>query len=58
MSTIDYSSLGFKYYPTDYYYIGTFKDCQWGEGKLTQDLLLALVCFPKSFIMVKKRSKV
>ena len=32
MITIDYSSLGFKSQPTDYYFIRTFKDGQWGEG--------------------------
>lgn len=42
---LDYSSLGFKYYPTDYYYIKIFKDGQWGEGKLTQDRFISISMF-------------
>jgi branched-chain amino acid aminotransferase len=42
---LDYSSLGFKYHPTDYYYIKTFKDGRWGEGKLTQDRFITISVF-------------
>ncbi len=42
---MDYSLLGFKYHPTDYYYIRTFKDGQWGEGKLTQDRFISISMF-------------
>jgi branched-chain amino acid aminotransferase len=42
---LDYSLLGFKYHPTDYYYIRTFKDGQWGEGKLTQDRFISISMF-------------
>jgi branched-chain amino acid aminotransferase len=42
---LDYSSLGFKYYPTDYYYIRTYKDGQWSEGKLTQDRFISISMF-------------
>ena len=45
MKTIDYNSLGFKYHPTDYYYIRTFKDGQWGEGKLTQNRFISISMF-------------
>jgi branched-chain amino acid aminotransferase len=45
MNKIDYSSLGFKYYPTDYYYVRTYKDGQWGEGKLTQDRFITISMF-------------
>ena len=42
---MDYSSLGFKYYPTDYYYIKTYKDGQWTEGKLTKDRFITISMF-------------
>ncbi len=42
---MDYSSLGFKFYPTDYYYIRTFKGGQWGDGKLTQDRFIRISVF-------------
>ncbi len=42
---MEYSSIGFKYYPTDHYYIRTFKDGQWGEGKLTQDRFISISMF-------------
>jgi branched-chain amino acid aminotransferase len=42
---LDYSSLGFKYHPTDYYYIRTFKDGHWDEGKLTQDRFISISIF-------------
>ena len=45
MKQIDYNSLGFKYYPTDYYYISTFKDGKWGNGKLTQDRFITISIF-------------
>jgi len=45
VKTIDYNSLGFKYHPTDYYYIRTFKDGQWGEGKLTQNRFISISMF-------------
>jgi len=42
---LDYSTLGFKYHPTDYYYVKTYKDGQWGEGKLTQDRFISISIF-------------
>ena len=45
MTCLDYSSLGFKYYPTDYYYVRTYKDGQWDEGKLTQDRYISISMF-------------
>ena len=45
MNNKDFSSLGFKYYPTDYYYVRTFKDGQWGEGKLTRDRFITISMF-------------
>ena len=42
---MDYLSLGFKYYPTDYYYIKTYKDGQWTEGKLTKDRFITISMF-------------
>ena len=45
MKPIDYNSLGFKYHPTDYYYISTFKDGQWGKGKLTKDRFITISMF-------------
>jgi len=42
---MEYSSLGFKYYPTDFYYLRTYKDGQWGEGKLTQDRFIKISIF-------------
>ena len=45
MNTLDYSSLGFKYHPTDQYYIRSYKDGQWGEGKLTQDRFITISMF-------------
>jgi branched-chain amino acid aminotransferase len=45
MNKIDYSSLGFKYYPTDYYYVRTYKDGKWSEGKLTQDRFISISMF-------------
>ncbi len=42
---LDHSLLGFKYHPTEYYYIRTYKDGQWGEGKLTQDRFISISMF-------------
>lgn len=42
---LDFSTLGFKYHPTDYYYIRTFKDGKWDEGKLTQDRFVTISMF-------------
>ena len=42
---MDYSSLGFKYNPTDYYYVKTYKDGQWTKGKLTQDRFISISMF-------------
>jgi len=44
-NNLEYSSLGFKYYPTDYYYLRTYQDGQWGEGKLTQDRFIKISMF-------------
>jgi branched-chain amino acid aminotransferase len=45
MNDLDYSSLGFKYYPTDFYYVRTYKDGQWGSGKLTKDRFISISMF-------------
>ncbi len=45
MIHLDYSLLGFKYQPTDHYYVRTFKDGLWGEGKLTQDRFITISMF-------------
>jgi branched-chain amino acid aminotransferase len=37
--------LGFKYHPTDYYYIRSYKDGRWCEGKLTQDRFITISMF-------------
>jgi len=42
---LDYYQLGFKYYPTDYYYIRTYINGQWGEGKLTQYRFITISMF-------------
>ena len=42
---LDYSILGFKYHTTDYYYVRTYKNGQWGEGKLTQDRFISISMF-------------
>jgi branched-chain amino acid aminotransferase len=42
---MEYKTLGFKYHPTDSYYIRTYKDGQWGLGKLTQDRFITISMF-------------
>jgi branched-chain amino acid aminotransferase len=42
---MDYSSLGFKYHPTDYYYVRYFKDGKWQPGQLTTDRFLSISMF-------------
>jgi branched-chain amino acid aminotransferase len=42
---MDYSSLGFKYHPTDFYYVRHFKDGQWQTGSLTKDRFLSMSMF-------------
>ena len=42
---MDYSQLGFKYHPTDYYYVRTYKDGQWGKGELTLDRFINISIF-------------
>jgi branched-chain amino acid aminotransferase len=42
---MDYSYLGFKYHPTDYYYVREFQHGAWQKGKLTQDRFLSISMF-------------
>jgi branched-chain amino acid aminotransferase len=42
---MDYSSLGFKYHPTDFYYISYFKHGKWEKGELTHDRFLSISMF-------------
>ena len=42
---MDYSSLGFKYHPTDSYYVRYFKDGNWEKGQLTHDRFLNISMF-------------
>jgi branched-chain amino acid aminotransferase len=42
---MDYSSLGFKYHPTDSYYVRYYKDGKWQPGQLTHDRFLSISMF-------------
>jgi branched-chain amino acid aminotransferase len=42
---MDYSSLGFKYHPTDSYYVRYFKEGKWDQGQLTHDRFLTISMF-------------
>jgi len=42
---MDYSTIGFKYYPTDYYYVRTYQNGQWADGKLTHDRFITISMF-------------
>jgi branched-chain amino acid aminotransferase len=42
---INYLNLGFKYNPTDYYFVKTFKDGKWGPSKLTKDRFITISMF-------------
>ena len=42
---MDYSSLGFKYHPTDSYYVRYFKNAKWEQGQLTHDRFLSISMF-------------
>jgi branched-chain amino acid aminotransferase len=42
---MDYSTLGFKYHPINYYYFRKFQDGAWQKGKLTQDRFLSISMF-------------
>jgi branched-chain amino acid aminotransferase len=42
---MDYSLLGFKYHPTDSYYVRYFKDGKWEQGHLTHDRFLSISMF-------------
>jgi branched-chain amino acid aminotransferase len=46
---MDYSSLGFKYHPTDSYYVRYFKDGKWEQGQLTHDRFLSISMFSQVF---------
>ncbi|MDE6397043.1 MAG: branched chain amino acid aminotransferase, partial [Muribaculaceae bacterium] len=39
---IDWSSLGFGYYPTDYNVRCTFKDGKWGPIEVTDDVNISI----------------
>jgi hypothetical protein len=38
----DFTNLGFKYHPTDYFYVQYFKNNQWEKGYLTKDKSIVL----------------
>ena len=42
---MDYASLGFKYYPTDYYYVRSYIDGKWQQGQLTKNRFLNISMF-------------
>jgi branched-chain amino acid aminotransferase len=42
---MNYESLGFKYHPTDFYYVRYFKDGNWQQGQLTHDRFLTISMF-------------
>jgi branched-chain amino acid aminotransferase len=42
---MDYNQLGFKYHPTEYYYIRLFKDGKWQEGNLTKERMITISMF-------------
>ena len=46
---MDYSSLGFKYHPTDSYYVRYFKNGKWEQGQLTHDRFLSISMFSQVF---------
>jgi branched-chain amino acid aminotransferase len=46
---MDYSSLGFKYHPTDSYFVRYFKNGKWEQGQLTHDRFLSISMFSQVF---------
>jgi branched-chain amino acid aminotransferase len=46
---MDYSSLGFKYHPTDSYYVRYYKNGKWEQGQLTHDRFLSISMFSQVF---------
>jgi branched-chain amino acid aminotransferase len=42
---MDYSNLGFQYYPTDYYYVRLFKKGLWQDGELTNNRFISISMF-------------
>jgi len=41
----DFTNLGFKYHPTDYFYVQYFKNNQWEKGYLTKDKSINISIF-------------
>jgi len=46
---MDYSSLGFKYHPTDSYFVRYYKNGKWEQGQLTHDRFLSISMFSQVF---------
>jgi branched-chain amino acid aminotransferase len=49
MVKLDYASLGFRYHPTDFYFVQTYRDGKWQQGQLTRDRFLTVSMFSQVF---------
>jgi branched-chain amino acid aminotransferase len=42
---MDYKNLGFKYHPTDFYFVMKYQDGRWDQGSLTKDRMISISMF-------------